>query len=265
VFSFHKSGGQAKKKKAIERDFEFRWRGIYTWLLIIVPIFGGVSYLVQNHTFLPIKTIQLLGTFKHIDQKEIEAVLRPFVGEGFFSLDIQKVRQSLSQKAWADSVSIRRLWPDRVMIQIVEKKPLARWDDNHLLSDQAQIFKANVKQFDSLPKIYGANVDPKHILQKYYNFSKKFTTVDEIIKEITIDSRGAVDIYLVSGLRIKMGRDNVDSKIERLVSIYNQQIRPRRKQIQQLDLRYSNGFAIAWKKEALINKGEASMWENNNV
>jgi len=265
VFSFHKSAGQAKKKKTIERDFEFKWRGIYTWLLVIVPIFGGVSYLVQNHTFLPIKTIQLLGIFKHIDQKEIGTVLSPFVGEGFFSLDIQKVRHILSEKAWADSVSIRRLWPDRVMIQIVEKKPLARWDDNHLLSDEAQIFEANVNGFGSLPKIYGANVSPKQVLQKYDHFSEQFIEVDETIKEITIDSRGAVDINLVSGLRLKIGRDDVDSKIERLISIYTQQIRPRRKEIQQLDLRYSNGFAIAWKKEALINKSEVSMWENSNV
>ena len=234
MFSFSKNSKQAQKKKT-GSNFGFKWRAIYTWILVIVPVFGGISYLVQNHTFLPIKTIQLSGVFKHIDQQEIEKALRPFVGEGFFSLDIQNVRNSLRDKPWAESVSIRRLWPDRVMIQIVEKKPLARWDNDHFLSDKAEVFAANTKEFNSLTKIYN------------------------------IDSRGAVNIDLTNGFKIKVGRDNVDSKIERLVSIYAQQIRPRRNEIQQLDLRYSNGFTIAWKKEALIDRDEASLWRNNNV
>jgi cell division protein FtsQ len=263
MFSFRKSSGQAKKKKkASETNVEFKWRGIYTCLLVIVPLFGGTSYLFQNHTFLPIKTIQLSGTFQHIDQQEIEKTLRPFVGEGFFSLDIQNVRNSLRDKPWAETVSIRRVWPDRVMIKIVEKKPLARWDANHLLSDNAKIFEANAKAFKHLPQVYGSNVEPKQVLQQYYDFSEQFRSLDETINQINIDSRGAVDIELAKGFKIKLGRDNVDSKLERL---YAKQIRPRRTEIQQLDLRYSNGFAVAWKKEALIDRDEASLWRNNNV
>jgi cell division protein FtsQ len=266
MFSFRNSSGQAKKKKkAIDRSLGFKWRGIYTWILVIVPLFGGISYLVQNHTFLPIKTIQLSGTFQHINQQEVEIALRPFVGEGFFSLNIQKVRNSLSDKSWAESVSIRRVWPDRVMIKIVEKKPLARWDDDHLLSDKAKIFKANANAFEHLPEVYGSNIEPGQVLQQYYDFTELFRSLDETISQINIDSRGAVDIQLVNGFKIKLGRDNVDSKIERLVSIYAKQIRPRRTEIQQLDLRYSNGFAVAWKKNALIDRDEASLWRNDNV
>lgn len=265
MFSFRKSSGQAKKKKISGNNFDFRWRRSYTWLLAIVPLFGGISYLVQNHTFLPIKTIQLSGTFQHINQQEVEKALRPFVGEEFFSLDIKKVRNSLSDKSWAESVSIRRVWPDRVMIEIVEKQPLARWDDDHLLSNKAKIFVANTQEFEHLPKVFGSNVEPKLVLQKYYGFVKQFRLLDETIGQINIDSRGAVDIQLVNGFKIKLGRDDVDSKIERLVSIYAEQIRPRRTEIQQLDLRYSNGFAVAWKKEALIDRDEASLWRNDNV
>ena len=54
-------------------------------------------------------------------------------------------------------------------------------------------------------------------------------------------------------------------KIDRLVSIYTAQILPRRERIQRLDLRYSNGFAVAWKKEALRDTDKASIWSNSNV
>jgi cell division protein FtsQ len=265
MLSFGKNSKQAKKKKVPKTNFEFKWRGIYTCLLVIVPLFGGIPYLMQNHTFLPIKTIQLSGTFQHIDQQEIETALRPFVGKGFFSLNIQKVRNSLSDKSWAESVSIRRVWPDRVMIKIVEKKPLARWDVDHLLSDKANIFEADATAFMHLPQVFGSNVEPKQVLLQYYDFSEQFRSLDEAISQINIDSRGAVDIELVNGFKIKLGRDNVNDKLERLVSIYAQQIGPRRTEIQQLDLRYSNGFAVVWKKEALIDRDEASLWGKNNV
>ena len=49
------------------------------------------------------------------------------------------------------------------------------------------------------------------------------------------------------------------------MKIYDSQILPRRDQIQRLDLRYSNGFAVAWKKEALQRQDKASIWSNSNV
>ncbi|MFT5657979.1 MAG: cell division protein FtsQ [Gammaproteobacteria bacterium] len=265
MLSFRKTSAQAKKKTVANKDFEFRWRGIYTWLLIIVPLFGGISYLVQNHTFLPIKTIQLSGSFQHINQQEVETALRPFVGEGFFSLDIQKVRNILRDKPWAESVSIRRVWPDRVLIQIVEKKPVARWDEDHLISDKANIYLANVDAFQALPRVHGANVQAERLLIQYYDFAERFSALGETVRVVNIDSRGAIDIELAQGFKIKLGREEVERKIGRLVSIYQQQIKPRRTEIQQLDLRYSNGFAVAWKKEALVDRDEASLWRNNNV
>ena len=103
------------------------------------------------------------------------------------------------------------------------------------------------------------------MLQQYYDFEGQFRLLDETIREMNIDSRGAVDIKLADGFTIKLGRENVAQKIARLVSIYAEQVKPRRTHIQQLDLRYSNGFAVAWKKEALIDRDEASLWRNNNV
>lgn len=265
MFSFRKRSAQANKKQTSENYFAYRWRSIYSWLLLLLALFGGISYLLQNHTILPIKTIQLSGTFQYIDQQQIEATLRPFVGEGFFSLDIQQVRHSLSEKSWVELVSIRRIWPDRVVIQIVEKTPVARWDNQHLISDKANIFLANVDAFQHLPSVHGNRLQPASVLNQYYDFARRFVLLGETISDINIDNRGSVAIELARGFKIKLGRDNIDRKIARLLSIYAEQIKPRRTAIQQLDLRYSNGFAVAWKKAALIDRDEASLWGNNDV
>jgi cell division protein FtsQ len=214
---------------------------------------------------LPIRTIQLTGTFQYIDQKEVELSVQKYIGEGFFSLDINQVQKTLSEKPWTDSISIRRVWPDRLKIVIVEKRPVARWDNRHLLSDRAVVFQAKTGPFSELPLVHGAGNNPGQMLHLYYRLANQFAGLNETLVAVRKDSRGALDMQLENGLKIKVGRSDIERKIARFVVIYRQQIQPRQAEIQQLDLRYSNGFAVAWKKEALKSRDEASLWRNNNV
>jgi cell division protein FtsQ len=148
---------------------------------------------------------------------------------------------------------------------IKEKKPVARWDEQHLLSDSASVYLADTGAFSHLPIVHAANHPPAWVLQQFYRLQTRFNSVDERLMALQVDSRGALDVELINGLKIKLGRKDIDHKIDRLVSIYMQQILPRREQIQRLDLRYSNGFAVAWKKEALQGSDKASIWSNGNV
>jgi len=266
MFSFRKQNTQAKKRSVEQTEsFEFEWKAIYTWLLMLLVLAGGITYLTQQTTLLPIKTIKLTGSFEYIDQKDVEGILQPYVGEGFFSLDIHAVQKSLSEEAWTESVSIRRVWPDQLDITIVEKRPVARWDNGKLISDKAAVFAADTHGFQYLPVVHASNHEAANILRQYYALSRRFDALDETIVGLRQDSRGALDIELADGLVIKVGRNAIDHKIARLITIYKQQIQPRRADINQLDLRYSNGFAVAWKKEILENRDEASIWSNDNV
>ncbi|MFA9421053.1 MAG: cell division protein FtsQ/DivIB [Gammaproteobacteria bacterium] len=264
MLSFRKKGTQASKKATPKRP-GLEWRSSYGWLLMLLPLLGGAGYLSYQETLLPIKTIQLAGSFQNIDEDKVASSLQQFIGEGFFSLDINRVQKTLGDKPWVEAVSIRRIWPDRLRIIIVENKPVARWDSDHLISDKAVVFRAQTKDFAQLPEVYSASDSASQILRLYYELETRFGTMNEAVAVLRKDSRGALDIELENGLKVKLGRDDIERKIARFVAIYPQHIYPRRDQIQQLDLRYSNGFAVAWKIEALQSGGEALLWGNNNV
>lgn len=265
MFSFRNKAAQAKRKSSAAPKSEFKWHRSYNWLLIILPLIGGGVYLSYQDTLMPIRTIQLSGTFQNIDQQEIESTVQQFIGEGFFSLDINRVQKILSEKPWTESISIRRMWPDRLKIVIVEKTPVARWDKNHLLSDKAVVYHAKTGAFADLPLVHTAGNDTGQMLHLYYRLENQFAGLNETLVAVRKDSRGALDMQLDNGLKIKVGRSDIERKMARFVVIYRQQIQPRQAEIQQLDLRYSNGFAVAWKKEALQSRDEASLWRNNNV
>ena len=117
----------------------------------------------------------------------------------------------------------------------------------------------------SSPRIHAISHEPHWALARFYQLEARFDRVDERLVALQVDSRGALTAELINGLQIKLGRGDIEHRIERLVGIYREQILPRREQIERLDLRYSNGFAVAWKKEALQGSDKASIWSNSNV
>ena len=264
MFRWRKQGAQAKRTLVSQKQ-EIRWRKSYAWMLMIPPLLLAGVYVARMEPILPIRSIQLAGTFEYLDQQDIEASLQTYLGQGFFSLNIHQLQEELHARPWTESVSVRRIWPDRISVTIIEKKPIARWDEKHLLSDKARVYRAATESFDFLPLVYAANHKPAWVLDRFYRLAARFDSVDEKLVSLRVDSRGALDVELINGLVVKLGRDDIERKIDRLVKIYDSQILPRRDQIRRLDLRYSNGFAVAWKKEALQGQDKASIWSNNNV
>jgi len=266
MFKWRKKGNtQAKRKVKAQPTLSLRWRKSWNWSLLLLPLLLAGHYLAQMEQVLPVRSIQLQGSFGHLDQREVESTLQAYIGQGFFSLDILQLQQSLQDMAWTEAVSIRRIWPDKIRVAIREKKPVARWDDDHLLSDSARVYPADGKKYAYLPLVHAANHSPDWVLRQFERLQTRFAAVDERLVRLQVDSRGAFDIELINGLQIKLGRDDIDHKIDRLANIYLQQIMPRREQIERLDLRYSNGFAVAWKKEVLQANDKASIWSNSNV
>lgn len=266
MLRFRRQPAQAKKKTQTTKPaLQLRWKPVYNWIFPALLMVAGLVYLQQLETLLPIKKIKLSGSFEHIAQEEVESVLQAYVGEGFFSLDIHALQKKLGAKPWADSVSIRRVWPDRLDIIIIERKPVARWDDRHLVSDKAVVFAADASKYGQLPLIHARRGKLAALLAQYDSLNKRFESLGETVVGLRQDSRDAIDMELADGMLIKVGRAHIKHKISRLMTIYRDQILPRRHQIRQLDLRYSNGFAVAWKKELRQTTDQASLWSNSNV
>ena len=265
MFKFRKLSKQAKRQSQKTQSKSLQWRKSYNWVFLLLPLTLSGVYLDQAERFLPIRTIQLSGTFENLDKREVEILLAQYIGQEFFALNIYQLQESLYARAWTDSVSVRRVWPDKLRVVIQEKKPVARWDEQHLLSDSAKVYLADTGPFGHLPVVNAVNHQPAWVLAQFYRLEARFNSVDERLLALQVDSRGALDVELINGLQIKLGRSNIEHKIDRLVSIYLQQILPRREKMQRLDLRYSNGFAVAWKKEVLQASDKASIWSNGNV
>jgi len=219
--------------------------------------------LLPKQNWLPIEKIRISGNFKYLDTTVIERQLEDYLGHGFFSVDIQHIQQQISQQPWIKMVSVRRVWPDLISVDVKEKQAFARWSQTQLLDNEAVIFSADSSQFGDLPLINGYSGNSEKLLKRYVQLKQQFSGQDITLSEIKVDSKGALTLLLNNQLKVSLGSDHNDQKIYHMLTVYSKQIQSRSQHIEHIDFRYSNGFAIAWKKEYLEQLGQLQRGNKN--
>ena len=69
------------------------------------------------------------------------------------------------------------------------------------------------------------------------------------VVQIDVDQRRAWRIRLDNGLRLRLGRRRVLDRLKRFIAVYPVIVARQAGVIEQVDLRYTNGLAVRWRKE----------------
>jgi cell division protein FtsQ len=249
----HSKKDQASKNRPPEIK-EFVWLKKYLTTKVIFTIFilSAVimaPFYLSESDIMPVEKIRIQGAFKQLDTARVKNQLEHYLGQGFFSVDIQSMQQEIEQQAWIQSVSVQRVWPAELNVNIVEKTAFARWDEQHLLSTDGVVFKADSLAFSQLPLINGFVGDRAQLLRRYQQLQQRFSALGLHLNEMKQDSKGALFLRLKNQLLVKLGSEQIEKKINHLLAVFPVVIQPEIDAIRAIDFRYSNGFAIAWKDD----------------
>ena len=266
----HKPGAsskarQARRNKKVSGGFVFTWNARYAWWLAGLCALVAIVGTWPRSELLPIERIQLSGSFKHLDIRAIERQLKPYLGTGFFAVDIQEIQYRLQQEPWIELVSVRRVWPRSLTISIREKQPYARWGKDMLLSSGGEVFVADVRGFSDLPSVTGYVGNSRKLLQKFDSMQQHFSDHGIRLSGLREDNKGALTLEIDGRLRVSLGSQDTARKIDHMLAVYQQQIANRAMQIDHIDFRYSNGFAINWNQQYLKQQNEARNRGGKNV
>lgn len=232
-----------------KESFQLHISKRYVVLAAVMMMLGLLLALVPREQWLPIENIRISGEFRQLDTDKLQQQLKPYLGAGFFSVDIQKIQDQVSQQAWIEEVSVHRVWPGKIEVSVTEKQPFARWDETHLLSTRAEVFEADSKAFMQLPLINGYVDQSAQLLQRYLTLKQKFDEQGIQLTALTEDRKGSLSLLLNDQLKVSLGTDETELKILNMLALYPMHIKPKQEFIEYIDFRYSNGFAIAWKAD----------------
>ena len=151
-----------------------RYTSLLTFLIVCALFLTArLAYLFLADAYrFPISTVKIAANYQHITRKQLEVVLSNYLNSSFFSLSVRRLHDDLLALEWSDRVYIERIWPNTLKITLVEKAPVAVWNDA-LMTVDGELFNVGTEQNEAgLPKLIGPLQQQLDVLQIYQKLSK---------------------------------------------------------------------------------------------
>lgn len=182
---------------------------------------------------------------QHVTRQQIESIVLNEVRGNFLTVNLDALREAFKDLPWVRAAKIQRSWPSGLKVMLEEYTAFAYWGDTALVNRQGEIFRALTDEI--LPVFRGPTEESTAvIIEQYEIFNKVLEPIKQRTAEIELSPRHAWLVRLENGTLLKLGREKIESRLRRYVSVYRQSIVNLNQSIplDYVDLRYPNGFAI---------------------
>jgi cell division protein FtsQ len=196
----------------------------------------------------PVRVISIDGSFQRVSPGQIEKAVGPFAHQGFMSANLEDIQRAVEALPWVDRARIARRWPNSLRVTVTEQTAAARWGESGLLNTRGELFvRAAAHVPAELPRLSGPEGTESQVAQRYLSVQGRMLEAGMRIAALRLDERGAWEMDLDSRVTVRLGRRDVDARIERFIHTASQVIAHRLTEVNYVDMRYSNGFAIGWR------------------
>lgn len=222
-----------------------RLRALAGLLILLGLMAAGWWFLRLEPRLLPIRLIQVEGELRHESSQELQMRLTERLQGGFLTADLSELKRAAEDLPWVARVSIRRIWPDTLRVQVQEYRPIARWNSDGLVTAEGVVFRpeGDTKRFN-LPLLEADDRQAPEVVARYLQWRAALERIDEDIRRLAVDARGDWRLTLSSGVELRLGTSRVEERLMRYLANARQLKTVGRPAI--VDLRYSNGFAVRW-------------------
>lgn len=226
---------------------------------VVVTALYGIGLHLVKPPFFPIKEINIQAAgpdknnyheLQYVTKDQIDHLVKNELQGNFISVNLTAVREAFVKLPWVREAKINREWPHGLNVILEEHRAMAYWGDHALVNTYGEVFRVTAKM--DLPTFTGPNeASAQEVAQQYQRFNKILESIDQKIAEITLTPRYAWRLRLNTSTVLELGRNEVEDRLARYVSVYNHSIARWNQQqpLMYVDLRYPNGFAIRMSAE----------------
>ncbi len=210
---------------------------------VCAMLYGAVYYATHLPGLFPLQSVRLSVAPERVDPAVMLQVVRYEVQGNFFTVDIERLRQSLEKLPWVRSVNIRREFPSRLAVRLEEHQALAHWNNHELVNQQGEIFTAGSDQ--ALPSFIGPDGAAAEVARNYKQFNQQLAVLNLQAAQITLSPRHAWQLHLSNGMVLELGREDMQQRLARFVAVYPYSLAGIQGSVKNVDMRYRNGFAVS--------------------
>ncbi|MBN8827914.1 MAG: cell division protein FtsQ/DivIB [Sphingobacteriia bacterium] len=154
----------------------------------------------------------------NLKNQEIVKSIESEVGTPILKLDVWEIKRNLEKLDWVLNASVARELPNTIHIKIVERTPIAIWQNNKkqsLIDDEGHIInESDIDKFFHLPVIVGegSRLTSGMLIEKLREYPKIYNKVSAAIR---IGDR-RWNIRLKRGPEIKLPENNIEEALKLL-------------------------------------------------
>ncbi|MGD9888681.1 MAG: cell division protein FtsQ/DivIB [Halothiobacillaceae bacterium] len=197
----------------------------------------------------PLRVVKVDGELQHLKPQAVQTAVDERLQGSFFGVDLPIVLRGLTDLAWIKDARVRREWPDKLHLWVEEHKPLALWrGDAVLTADGSLIYPEGKREDDQklskLPALSGADGREMALWNELNRLGGLLEPTGLRVVALREDQRGSQTLLLEHGLSLRLGREDVEKRLQRFLAVFPKTLAGRIGEVEEVDLRYANGFSV---------------------
>lgn len=229
---------------------------------LVLVLYSLVHYALQLPVF-KLRTVQFTHAPQQVDMNQLNQVVKRTVSGSFFTVDLEQTRRSFEQLPWVRKVGVRRHFPWGLEVTLEEHVPMARWNNVALVNTYGEVFAGQSKLV--LPEFNGEPETSMQLAGMYVELSKQLEALHRSITQISLSPRYAWQVQLDNGMRLELGREQMQQRLARFVAVYPYSLATMQRKVNYVDLRYRNGFAVSQMNVTDSRKNESGRNSGSKV
>lgn len=230
-------------------------------IAILAVLFVLLQPIVKTFFAAPISEVQFSGfsggAFNEeygsgVSEEELLAIAVPFMGSSYWEVNLEELRLAIEEHPWVRQAIVRKSWPETLWVGVDEYVPVARWNDNKLLTMDGSLFEVESQAvFNNLPRFSLRWLEqPSRAMVS--DLVREFNQLQLVLRELSLKIE-EIEMLTTNNLRVSshdgpvifLGTQDHQLRLDRLrvfaESIGINQLR----RFESIDLRYSNGIAVS--------------------
>ncbi len=223
------------------------------FLFVVLPVLLVVSlgYLlfVSAKSAFVVRKIVFSGN-AHLSDDELRGFAGLKGGENLITLSSAAIYEKISASPWIRSVSVRKEFPDRLIIRVKETEPFALLDMKgrlFIVDERGKMLERLRESFmPFLPIITGDPFGDREVFSEALRLVRaiKETGLMERKNRIEVIARGLNELAVnLDGLVVKVGAGEYEDKLSRLAELEDE-IENRHIPVDYIDLRFANRVVV---------------------
>jgi cell division protein FtsQ len=155
-------------RRFMARARQRRLRAALPWAVAagVLILAGGLAWLVYGTSVLGVRDVRVVGT-EYLTPLQVEQAAAVPMDEPLARVDLDAVRGRVRSLAAVDRVAVRRSWPSTLVVEVVERSPVAAVPaaaGQFSLIDRAGVpYRTVERKPDGLPLVHTATPGPSDL------------------------------------------------------------------------------------------------------